>query len=55
MVQDTIFKNRTSANPRIPALPLHRWGALACFLLPVAFVLSRLIYLMGNLRDATGR
>lgn len=33
---------------------MQKWGGLASFLMVVAFIVSGLIYLMGNLRDAMG-
>ncbi len=35
-------------------MTINKWGGLASFLLAVAFVVAPLIYLTGNLRDATG-
>ena len=35
-------------------MTINKWGGLASFLLAVSFVVAPLIYLTGNLRDATG-
>lgn len=35
-------------------MTINKWGGLASFLLAVSFVAAPLIYLTGNLRDATG-
>jgi len=35
-------------------MTINKWGALASFLLVVSFIVSPLIYLTGNLRDALG-
>lgn len=35
-------------------MTINKWGGLASFFLAVAFVVSPLIYLTGNLRDALG-
>ncbi len=35
-------------------MTLQKWGGLASFLMVGAFIVSGLIYLMGNLRDALG-
>ena len=35
-------------------MTIQKWGGLAFFLMVVAFIVSGLIYLMGNLRDALG-
>ena len=35
-------------------MTINKWGGLASFLLTVSFVVSPLIYLTGNLRDALG-
>ena len=41
-------------NTKWAAVPIQKWGGLASFLLAVAFIVSSLIYLTGNLRDAMG-
>jgi hypothetical protein len=35
-------------------MTINKWGGLASFLIAVSFVIAPLIYLTGNLRDATG-
>jgi hypothetical protein len=35
-------------------MTLNKWGGLASFLIAVSFVVAPLIYLIGNLRDASG-
>lgn len=42
------------ANERPLAMTIQKWGALASFLLAVAFIVPRLIYLVGDGRTATG-
>ena len=39
---------------RNSSLAVQKWGALASFLLVVAFIVAPSIYLFGNLRDAIG-
>ncbi len=41
-------------NPKSTAAPIQKWGGIASFLMAVTFIVSSLIYLMGNLRDAMG-
>ena len=48
MPDNTISKGRSDAGVA------RKWGAVASFLLAVAFIVAPLIYLMGNLRDAMG-
>ena len=54
MPDNTIFTVRKDANARTSAVTIQKWGGLASFLMAVAFIVPSLIYLMGNLRDATG-
>lgn len=54
MSDHTIFTVRTETNAQTLAVTIQKWGALASFLLAPAFIVPSLIYLMGNLRDATG-
>ncbi len=35
-------------------MTINKWGALASFFLPLAFIVAPLIYLTGNLRDTLG-
>ena len=54
MPDNTIFTVRPEANARTSAVTIQKWGGLASFLLVSAFIVPSLIYLTGNLRDATG-
>lgn len=45
---------RTMFNAKWTAVPIQKWGGLAFFLLPVAFIVSFLIHLTGNLGDYRG-
>jgi hypothetical protein len=54
MPDNTMFKDHTDANTMTSAVTMQKWGGLASFLMAVAFIVSGLIYLMGNLRDAMG-
>ena len=54
MPDSTILTIRTDADARNSVLTMHKWGGLASFLLAVAFIVARLIYLLGDLRDAFG-
>jgi hypothetical protein len=46
----------TDTNPddAIPSLPLHKWGALASFVLAAAFIIPPMIHLVGELQTAFG-
>lgn len=52
MPDNTIFTVRPEANPKSSAV--QKLGSAASFLLAPAFIVPSLIYLTGNLRDATG-
>jgi hypothetical protein len=54
MPDNTIFTVRTDANAKTSAVTIQKWGGLASFLLAPAFIVPSLIYLTGNLRDASG-
>ncbi len=54
MPDNTSFTVHTEANARTSAVTMQRWGGVASFLLPVAFIVAPFIYLTGNLRDAFG-
>jgi hypothetical protein len=54
MPDNTSFTVRTEANARTSAVTIQRWGGVASFLLPVAFLVAPFIYLTGNLRDTFG-
>lgn len=51
---NTIFKDHSDVDVRTSAVTIQKWGGLASFLLAAAFIVPSLIYLTGNLRDATG-
>jgi hypothetical protein len=42
------------ADTQAPAASLHRWGALAAFVVAAGFIIAPWIYLVGNLREAFG-
>ena len=54
MPDNTIFTIRTDTNTKTSAVTTQKWGGLASFLLAPAFIVPSLIYLTGNLRDASG-
>jgi len=54
MADNPIFKDRTEADARTSPVPIQKWGWLASGLMAVAFIVPSLVYLMGNLRDASG-
>jgi hypothetical protein len=54
MSDNTIFTVRTDTNAKTSAVTIQKWGGLASFLLAPAFIVPPLIYLMGNLRAASG-
>ena len=54
MPENTKFNVHTNADAGTPDLTTQKWGGLASFLLALAFIVSPLIYLFGNLRDAMG-
>jgi hypothetical protein len=54
MPDNTIFEVRTDANARTSARTVQKWGGLASFLLPVAFIVAPSIYLFGNIRESFG-
>jgi hypothetical protein len=54
MPDNTIFTVRTDTNTKTSAVTTQKLGGLASFLLAPAFIVPSLIYLTGNLRDATG-
>jgi hypothetical protein len=45
---------RMMFNPKWAGVPVQKWGGVASFLLAGSFIVSSLIYLTGNLRDAMG-
>lgn len=51
---NTIFKDHTDAEVGTSAVTIQQWGALAFFVMAVAFIVPSLIYLTSNLRDAMG-
>jgi hypothetical protein len=54
MPDNTMFKDHTDAGAMTSAVTMQKWGGLAFFLMAVAFIVSGLIYLIGDLRDAMG-
>jgi hypothetical protein len=54
MPDNTIFTVCTDANAKTSAVTIQKWGGLASFLLAPAYIVPSLIYLTGNLRDASG-
>lgn len=51
---DTDDITDTNTDDIAPSLPLHKWGALASFVLAAAFILPPMIHLFGELRTAFG-
>jgi len=54
MPDNPMFKDPADAGAKTSSVTMQKWGGLASFLMPVAFIVAPLIYLMGNLRDANG-
>ena len=54
MPVDTDSKVRPDANAGRSFLTIQKWGGIASFLMAVAFIVPPLIYLVGNLRSASG-
>lgn len=50
----TMPQDRSNMDAPPPGESTQRWGGLASFLLPVAFIVPYIVYLTGNLRDAFG-
>jgi hypothetical protein len=54
MPEDIDIKVRPDANAGTSFVTIQKWGGFASFLLGLAFIVAPLIYLVGNLRSATG-
>ncbi|PKN95258.1 MAG: hypothetical protein CVU44_00840 [Chloroflexi bacterium HGW-Chloroflexi-6] len=54
MPDNTNFKDRTEAETLTSSVAMQKWGGVASFLMAAALIVSGLIYLTGNLRDALG-
>jgi len=54
MPDNPIFNVRTDSTARSSTVAIQKWGGLASFVLAAAFIISLLIYLVGDLREANG-
>jgi hypothetical protein len=54
MPDNTNFNDRIEAEALTSTVAMQKWGGVAFFLMAAAFIVSGLIYLTGNLRDAMG-